>query len=67
MEFTIKGYPDHHGVTEKLHQLAIGNELIIDDPWGAIKYKNEGYFIAGGAEITPFITILRAFCTKKIN
>lgn len=60
LEFTIKRYSDHHGVTEKLHQLAIGDELIIDDPWGAIEYKGEGYFIAGGAGITPFIAILRA-------
>ncbi|WP_158800150.1 FAD-binding oxidoreductase [Pedobacter sp. L105] len=59
LEFTIKGYPDHHGVTEKLHQLQTGDELIIADAWGAIEYKGPGYFIAGGAGITPFISILR--------
>ena len=59
LEFTIKRYPDHHGVTDKLHQLTVGDELIIGDSWGAIDYKGPGYFIAGGAGITPFIAILR--------
>jgi ferredoxin-NADP reductase len=27
--------------------------------WGAIHYKGEGIFIAGGAGITPFIAILK--------
>ena len=59
LEFTIKRYPDHHGITDKLHQLQPGDELIIRDSWGAIDYKGAGYFIAGGAGITPFIAILR--------
>lgn len=59
LEFTIKRYPDHHGVTDKLHQLQPGSELIIRDVWGAIAYKGAGYFIAGGAGITPFLAILR--------
>jgi ferredoxin-NADP reductase len=59
LEFTIKRYADHHGVTDQLHQLNVGDELIIGDAWGAIEYKGPGYFIAGGAGITPFIAILR--------
>lgn len=59
LEFTIKGYPDHHGITDKLHRLQPGDELLIGDAWGAIEYKGPGYFIAGGAGITPFIAILR--------
>jgi ferredoxin-NADP reductase len=59
LEFTIKGYDDHDGVTNQLHQLNIGDELILQDVWGAIQYKTDGYFIAGGAGITPFIAILR--------
>jgi ferredoxin-NADP reductase len=59
LEFTIKRYPDHHAVTDQLHQLKTGDELIIGDSWGAIEYKGPGYFIAGGAGITPFIAILR--------
>ena len=59
LEFTIKMYRDHNGVTNELSTLKPGDELIIRDIWGAISYKGEGYFIAGGAGITPFIAILR--------
>jgi len=59
LEFTIKSYHDHKGVTNELYTLKPGDELIIRDVWGAIAYKGEGYFIAGGAGITPFIAILR--------
>jgi ferredoxin-NADP reductase len=59
LEFTIKIYSDHDGVTNQLGKLQAGDELIIGDVWGAISYKGEGYFIAGGAGITPFIAILR--------
>jgi ferredoxin-NADP reductase len=59
LEFTIKIYPNPQGVTHHLSQLGPGDELIISDAWGAIEYKGPGYFIAGGAGITPFIAILR--------
>ncbi len=59
LEFTIKRYADHDGVTNQLHQLAAGDELLIRDVWGAISYQGPGYFIAGGAGITPFLAILR--------
>lgn len=59
LEFTIKSYADHNGVTNQLYQLREGDELIVRDVWGAIEYKGPGYFIAGGAGITPFIAILR--------
>ena len=59
LEFTIKRYPDHHGVTNLLHSLQPGDEVIIRDVWGAIEYRGPGYFIAGGAGITPFLAILR--------
>ena len=59
LEFTIKGYFDHEGVTKKLHSLAPGDELILRSVWGTITYKGPGVFLAGGAGITPFIAILR--------
>jgi ferredoxin-NADP reductase len=59
LEFTIKIYDSHNGVTKELGKLKHGDELIIRDVWGAIEYKGEGVFIAGGAGITPFIAILR--------
>ncbi|MDD2412815.1 MAG: FAD-binding oxidoreductase [Bacteroidales bacterium] len=59
LEFTIKTYPSHKGVTNEMLSLKPGDELIIDEPWGTIAYKGEGAFIAGGAGITPFISIFR--------
>jgi len=59
LEFTIKIYSDHNGVTNKLGTLLAGDELILHDIWGAIHYKGEGIFIAGGAGVTPFIAIFR--------
>lgn len=59
LEFTIKSYNDHDGVTRQLGQLEAGDELILHDVWGAIRYKGEGVFIAGGAGVTPFIAIFR--------
>lgn len=59
LEFTIKIYPERHGVTEQLGLLKNGDEIVLHDVWGAIQYKGEGTFIAGGAGVTPFIAILR--------
>lgn len=59
LEFTIKIYDDHNGVTNQMNYLNIGDHLLIDDPWGTIQYKGPGVFLAGGAGITPFIAILR--------
>lgn len=59
LEFTIKSYPSHQGITNELSKLEEGAELIIRDVWGAITYKKPGVFIAGGAGVTPFIAILR--------
>jgi cytochrome-b5 reductase len=59
LEFTIKGYPEHHGLTERLHQLRAGEQLLLGPVFGTIHYRGPGVFIAGGAGITPFIAILR--------
>jgi ferredoxin-NADP reductase len=59
LEFTIKSYSDHNGVTNELSRLQLGDELIVREVWGAIEYKGPGYFIAGGAGVTPFIAIFR--------
>ena len=59
LEFTIKIYREHNGVTKILGSLKPGDELIIRDVWGAITYNGPGMFIAGGAGITPFISIFR--------
>jgi cytochrome-b5 reductase len=59
LEFIIKEYPEHHGMTEKLHKLVPGDEIVIKGTYGAIVYKRPGVFIAGGTGITPFIAIFR--------
>lgn len=59
LEFNIKTYPSHKGVTNELLSLHAGDELIIGDVYGDIRYKGEGIFLAGGAGITPFIAILQ--------
>lgn len=65
LEFTIKIYNDHNGVTKEIGKLKVGDELIIGEPWGTINYKGAGTFIAGGAGVTPFIAIIRDLKSKN--
>jgi ferredoxin-NADP reductase len=65
LEFTIKIYSSRNGITNELSKLKPGDEFIIRDVWGAISYKGKGVFIAGGAGITPFISIFRDLQTKN--
>ena len=65
LEFVIKTYPSHEGVTNELLTLKAGDQLIVHEVWGSIAYKGEGVFIAGGAGVTPFISILRHLHGKK--
>jgi len=65
LEFTIKTYPSHNGVTNQLLQLKKGDELILNDVFGEISYNGEGVFIAGGAGVTPFISIFRYLQSKN--
>ncbi len=59
LEFTIKEYPEHEGVTRKLHSLAPGATLRMSEAFGTISDRGPGTFVAGGAGITPFLAILR--------
>lgn len=59
LEFMIKTYPEHEGVTDKIHELKPGDELILGKVFGTINYQDKGTFIAGGAGITPFMAIFR--------
>jgi ferredoxin-NADP reductase len=65
LEFTIKTYPSHKGVTNELLKLKKDDELILHGVFGYISYKGEGTFIAGGAGVTPFISILRYLQSKN--
>jgi ferredoxin-NADP reductase len=66
LEFSIKTYPSHKGVTNELLQLKENDELILHDVFGAIAYKGKGVFIAGGAGVTPFISIFRFLRSKNL-
>lgn len=59
LQFIIKAYPEHDGVTTRLHELEVGDTVLIKKPFGTIQYKGPGAFIAGGAGITPFLSIVR--------
>ena len=59
LEFIIKSYPSHNGVTDKLLDLKKGDELLQNEVFGNIYFREEGTFIAGGAGLTPLIAILR--------
>jgi ferredoxin-NADP reductase len=65
LEFTIKTYPSHKSVTNELIKIKKDDELILHDVFGTINYKGEGVFIAGGAGVTPFISIFRYLNSKN--
>ena len=64
LQFIIKSYPDHNGVTEQISKLQEGDAFVIEEPWGTIQYKGPGVFLAGGAGVTPFIAIFRDLYKK---
>jgi ferredoxin-NADP reductase len=65
LEFFIKSYPEHNGVTEQIAKLNTNDSLLIGDVFGDIAYQGEGIFIAGGAGITPFISIFKELDYNK--
>jgi ferredoxin-NADP reductase len=65
LEFTIKTYPERKGVTKELLNLKQDESLLVHEVFGTIAYKGKGVFIAGGAGITPFLSILRDLKAKE--
>ena len=59
LEFTIKVYPEHEGLTLALSKLKKGESYLITDPFDTFKNKGSSVFIAGGTGVTPFIALLR--------
>lgn len=59
LEFTIKVYPERHGVTDQIGKLKAGDSVLLGDVFGDIHYKGDGLFIAGGAGVTPFISVFK--------
>lgn len=66
LEFSIKGYPAHQGLTAQLHQLKVGQKLLLSEPFGTIHYQGPGIFIAAGAGITPFLAIIRKLARDRL-
>nr|AUN35678.1 ferredoxin reductase [uncultured bacterium] len=66
LEFAIKIYDEHEGVTKQLGKTNAGAELILHDAFGTIRYKEPGIFIAAGTGITPFIAIFRDLYNRKL-
>ena len=64
LEFTIKRYAGHKGVTDRMHSLKAGDTLLMSDPFGSISYKGAGVFIGAGAGITPFLAIFRQLAVQ---
>jgi ferredoxin-NADP reductase len=65
LEFIIKTYPSRQVETNELLHLKTSDELILQEIFGAIHYKGEGVFIAGGTGVTPFISIFRDLKSKN--
>jgi hypothetical protein len=59
LDFVIKSYPDHNGVTARIPSLGKGDQVSCDGPFGAITDHGPGLFLAAGAGVTPFISILK--------
>ncbi len=65
LEVTIKTYPSRKRVTNELLKAKAGDEIFVYKPFGSIRYKGEGVFLAGGAGITPFIAIFKMLEKKN--
>ncbi|MEP7164278.1 MAG: FAD-binding oxidoreductase [Ferruginibacter sp.] len=66
LEFAIKIYEEHRAVTRQLGKTNTGAELILHEPFGTIRYRGPGTFIAAGAGVTPFIAIFRDLYNRKM-
>ena len=59
LEFIVKIYENHDGMTKAMGKLHPGDEMIVREAQGGIPFRGNGVFIAGGTGVTPFISILR--------
>lgn len=66
LEFTIKIYDDHPGLTKQLGKTNAGQELVIHDVFGSIHYEGRGVFLAAGSGITPFLAIFRDLYNRNM-
>lgn len=67
IEFIIKIYPEHNGMTKELEEIQEGDVLKMKGLFGNLTFKGEGVFFAAGSGITPFISILRDLKNENIG
>ena len=65
LQFIIKVYPKHKGVTTALSKLKVTDTLLLSNPWDSFNYNGPGMFIAAGSGITPFIPLFRVLKEKN--
>lgn len=59
LEFIVKVYPEQNNVSLMMHSLKEGDELLLGEPFGNLRYTSPGIFIAAGVGIAPFFSIFR--------
>ncbi|CAD5283844.1 MULTISPECIES: flavodoxin reductase [unclassified Imperialibacter] len=59
LEFVIRIYPEHHGKTEAISKLKVGEEIGFTEPFNTFQPQKRAIFLTGGTGITPFIAIMR--------
>lgn len=65
LEFIIKIYKGHNGITEKMLNAKPGDEWIVHEVFGTLLFRGTGIFLAGGTGVTPFIAVFREL--QKLN
>lgn len=65
LQFIIKAYPEHHGISIALSKLKVHDTVFITEPWDSFSYNGTGIFIAAGSGITPFVPLLRLLKEKN--
>ncbi|BAM04990.1 ferredoxin reductase domain-containing protein [Phycisphaera mikurensis] len=59
LEWVVKHYPEHEGMTQRMSGCGVGDTLLMGEPGGYFYDRGPGVFVAGGAGVTPFLAILR--------
>ena len=64
LEFIVKKC-EEPSITQKIHNLEVGNEIVLSDMFGSVRYTRPGTFIASGIAICPFLAIFRELHKQK--
>ena len=67
LEFLIKIYDDHDGVTKQLGSLHAGAELLLHDVYGSLTYQGSGFFIAAGGPASRLSSRSFVICIPRVS